>query len=262
MKSCEIYNPITNEWEFTDSLSLARDNHIQILLDNGNVMVVGGRVYDNNSYEIENTSCEMFDITTEKWETIGDLSESRTVPGVFKISENRLLIVGGDAENTWELYDLENNQSIFLEKFPAQQTINNTNSLQLNDQSVIVIGGYEWSVDSGIQVLSPSQRCWSFDITTDINEEEILSSNFKLYQNYPNPFNPSTKISYNIPQNSFVSLVILNSLGEKVRTLVSEYQNDGYYEINFNSENLPSGIYYYRIRTDGLIKTNKMVLIK
>nr|HPI36866.1 T9SS type A sorting domain-containing protein [Ignavibacteriaceae bacterium] len=62
-----------------------------------------------------------------------------------------------------------------------------------------------------------------------------------------NPFNPSTLIRYELPNESSVKLIIYNSLGQVVKELVSEVQQSGYYEVNFNASNLSSGIYFYSI---------------
>jgi pectin methylesterase-like acyl-CoA thioesterase len=91
---------------------------------------------------------------------------------------------------------------------------------------------------------------------------------FALSQNYPNPFNPSTRISYSLPFESNVKLIVYNSLGETVKELVNSYQNGGYYELTFDSKNLSSGIYFYTISAvskDGLhnfTNTKKMMLLK
>jgi hypothetical protein len=85
---------------------------------------------------------------------------------------------------------------------------------------------------------------------------------FDLSQNYPNPFNPSTKIDFNIPNDGFVSLKVFNISGKDVATLVSEFKTSGYHTINFNASNLSSGIYYYRLESNGISKTMKMALIK
>jgi photosystem II stability/assembly factor-like uncharacterized protein len=99
------------------------------------------------------------------------------------------------------------------------------------------------------------------------NVNENLPSGFSLYQNYPNPFNPETKIKYFIPSNvkgerSNVKLVIFNNLGKEVKTLVNEKQSAGNYEVNFNGENLSSGVYFYKLETTGFSDTKKMLLIK
>lgn len=93
-------------------------------------------------------------------------------------------------------------------------------------------------------------------------ETENMSAEFGITQNYPNPFNPTTKIKYSLGNRSYVQLEIYNLLGEKVETLVSEYQNRGNYQIEFNAQDLPSGIYLYSINADNFRKTNKMILLR
>ena len=95
--------------------------------------------------------------------------------------------------------------------------------------------------------------------------EERLSSlpvNFSLEQNYPNPFNPSTKISYSISDQSYVSLKVLDILGREISTLVNKNQPTGNYEVEFNASDLTSGIYFYRIQAGDFVETKKMVLMK
>ena len=89
-----------------------------------------------------------------------------------------------------------------------------------------------------------------------------LPEKYFLSQNFPNPFNPSTTIEYSIPKNSFVKLEVFNVLGSKIAVLVNDYKNPGSYKINFNSGNLASGIYYYRLKVNNYLKTRKMILLK
>jgi hypothetical protein len=89
-----------------------------------------------------------------------------------------------------------------------------------------------------------------------------LPEKFALGQNYPNPFNPSTKIRFDIAKNSNVSLVIYNSLGQQVKSLVNEFKTAGYYEAEFAAGDLPSGTYFYRLTTDNFVETKKMLLVK
>ncbi|NNG26439.1 MAG: T9SS type A sorting domain-containing protein, partial [Ignavibacteriaceae bacterium] len=101
---------------------------------------------------------------------------------------------------------------------------------------------------------------------TDTIFAEVLNENnvkeYKLSQNYPNPFNPRTKIKYQIPELSFVTLKIYDVLGNKVATLFNEEKPAGSYEIEFNVANLTSGIYFYQLRTVNFIGTKKMILLK
>jgi aminopeptidase N len=94
-----------------------------------------------------------------------------------------------------------------------------------------------------------------------INQGEIPIV-FNLYQNYPNPFNPVTKINYDIPERTKVSIKIYDVLGKIVAEPVNEYKNAGRYEASFDATNLPSGIYYYEINAGSFTDTKKMVLVK
>ncbi|MEO8665818.1 MAG: T9SS type A sorting domain-containing protein, partial [Ignavibacteria bacterium] len=103
----------------------------------------------------------------------------------------------------------------------------------------------------------------------NINNSNIISSGKKyyLYQNFPNPFNSSTRISYFLETNSFVSLKIYDMLGKEIKTMVSEYQDQGNHNKSFNSGDLASGIYFYKIEINGpgenrYIQTKRMVLLK
>lgn len=85
---------------------------------------------------------------------------------------------------------------------------------------------------------------------------------FDLKQNYPNPFNPNTKIRYQIPIESKVVIKIYDILGAELLTLLEEEKKPGAYEIELNTQSLPSGIYIYRIIAGNFVETKKMVLEK
>jgi arabinogalactan endo-1,4-beta-galactosidase len=103
----------------------------------------------------------------------------------------------------------------------------------------------------------------AFDSTTSIVQilNEELNS-FNLYQNYPNPFNSSTIIKYEIPHGSFVTLKLFNVLGNEIAILVDDFKPAGFHKLNFNAENLPSGIYFYIIKAEKFIDSKKMILLK
>jgi hypothetical protein len=99
-------------------------------------------------------------------------------------------------------------------------------------------------------------------IVSSTDEPEELPTAYSLSQNYPNPFNPTTKIEYSLPEAANVRLAVYNSLGQEVASLLNEYQSIGKYIIDFNANNLPSGIYFYKIQSGNFNKTQKMVLMK
>ena len=98
--------------------------------------------------------------------------------------------------------------------------------------------------------------------TTDLKEDVNSVYEFKLAQNYPNPFNPSTKINYSIQADGLVTLKVFNILGQEVATLVNDFKIAGAHTINFDASKLSSGIYLYKISSNGFNLTKKMMLIK
>lgn len=92
------------------------------------------------------------------------------------------------------------------------------------------------------------------ETTTGIAEEHPTSdgavpASFGLGQNYPNPFNPSTNISYDVARSGFVSIVVFNQLGRQIGILAQGYRQAGRYTVTWQAEDLPGGIYYYRMQT-------------
>ena len=98
--------------------------------------------------------------------------------------------------------------------------------------------------------------------TTDIENDIKTVYNYKLDQNYPNPFNPSTKINYSIQAEGLVTLKVYNIIGQSVATLVNEFKTAGAHTVNFDATKLSSGIYLYKIDSNGFTQTKKMMLVK
>lgn len=85
----------------------------------------------------------------------------------------------------------------------------------------------------------------------------------RLSQNYPNPFNPQTVIEYHLTERQVVTLTIHNSIGQQVAILAEQkIQNAGSHQLEFDASSLPSGIYFYQLKTDGFSYTRKMTLLK
>lgn len=94
-----------------------------------------------------------------------------------------------------------------------------------------------------------------------------IPNQFELSQNYPNPFNPTTTIKYQLAQNSKVTLEIYDMLGQRIKTLVNDVQDAGYYSVSWDGSNnfgqqVSSGIYIYRLQAGSFVKTLKMNLLK
>ncbi|GAB4175014.1 MAG: hypothetical protein Kow00108_10120 [Calditrichia bacterium] len=97
-------------------------------------------------------------------------------------------------------------------------------------------------------------------LNTDAGEN--IASKFQLHQNYPNPFNPTTLIQYDLAESSQITLQVYNSAGQLVKTLVDGYKSQGSHQILFDSNGLPSGLYYYQLQSGGQNITKKMILMK
>ena len=98
---------------------------------------------------------------------------------------------------------------------------------------------------------------------TDIRERElIIPRHFMLMQNYPNPFNPATTITFSLPKQQLVTLMIYNLLGREVQMLINEQRQTGMHTVTFDASHLSSGIYFYRLQAGDYTETKKMILLK
>jgi hypothetical protein len=102
----------------------------------------------------------------------------------------------------------------------------------------------------------------TFNYSNVVNINYNVPREFVLNQNFPNPFNPSTRITYFVPKESFVSIKVYDFLGREVKTLVNNFQTTGSYETVFDASDLPSGTYFYTLVTDNYSSTKKMLLLK
>ena len=128
---------------------------------------------------------------------------------------------------------------------------------------------YYWRVNAkNISGIGPFSSVWHFITgSTNILGNNEIPKEFMLYNNYPNPFNPTTKIKFDIPKSSFVKLVVYNSLGKEVATLVNEKLSAGSYEVDWpapsgNGLDYPSGLYFYKLFADDYVNVKKMILVK
>lgn len=87
-------------------------------------------------------------------------------------------------------------------------------------------------------------------------------SHFTLEQNYPNPFNPSTTIEFILPAAGLTTLTVYDILGQQVAQPMRDVLSSGTHRVEFVAENLPSGAYFYQLRSNDVIETRKMLLLK
>jgi len=104
-------------------------------------------------------------------------------------------------------------------------------------------------------------------VNSGMNPAAILPEKFSISQNFPNPFNPLTTIAYQLPEEAAVSLIIYNTMGQKIKTLISARQPANYYSVIWNGTNdagqsVATGIYLYRFSAGNFHAVQKMVFLK
>lgn len=103
----------------------------------------------------------------------------------------------------------------------------------------------------------------SFAYSDVVNiEVDFSPKNYTLEQNYPNPFNPTTTIVYQLSADGMVKLKVFDVLGKEVASLVNEHQTAGKYSFEFDASNLSSGVYFYRLESNGFSAMKKLILLK
>jgi photosystem II stability/assembly factor-like uncharacterized protein len=124
---------------------------------------------------------------------------------------------------------------------------------------------YFWRVNAiNAYGSGPWSTVWSF--TPQPNRINLIGntvpSEFNLYNNYPNPFNPTTKIKFDLPENSNIKLAIFDISGKEILRPFNNNLSAGTYEFIFDAKNLSSGFYFYRLESNKFSDTKKMLLIK
>lgn len=171
---------------------------------------------------------------------------------VYNASNYRLMI----AADPNFIATLVDTLGLRIPKFQIPPGILNTNSV------------YFWKVNARNGMgAGPYSSIWFFrtpTVNVNLTSSEIPNK-FRLYANYPNPFNPSTKIKFDIPENSFVTINVFDVLGRKVECLINQTLSAGAYITEWNASSFTSGIYYYKMNVDGsnnFMETKRMVLLK
>lgn len=187
----------------------------------------------------------------------------------FEWGPNHVLVVGGATgqgfsplfNDAW-IYNIDEDQWTQMTNFPIALCayFGGSERFSSKDWAAVITGG----VANGPQLSSATYVLFDTlqSVTSVESIDELVPEKFILSQNYPNPFNPNTTIQFSVPEQSFVKLEVFNTLGEKVTTLVSEELNAGSYKFNWDAENLPSGVYLYKMQTNNFSTSRKMILIK
>jgi len=251
----ELLTPWSNPSTYVDGTT---NISIQLYNQNGNNITVKAFTTAASAVALPPSKPQMLEIEWYNnhpkitWETNieTDIQSYR----IWKHAEGSSMIAAtithnpNNSTHSWVDYDVD-----MPDKFDPQYTysykvkaIDNTNKESLYSNLVSIVGtGGLWKEGN-----------------KDNRNNDLVIKEYSLSQNYPNPFNPTTQISYQIKESGFVQLMIYNTLGQKVATLVNEVKSEGKYTINYNAKNLPSGVYIYTLRVNDFVQSQKMALLK
>lgn len=123
----------------------------------------------------------------------------------------------------------------------------------------------EAKFESGIALISQianKENLSGFQKKTNQDDKEQTTESYFKAKNYPNPFNPTTTISFTLQEASNVTITVYDRLGREVTDLLNSSLSAGYHTVEFNAAAMPSGIYFYRIKTPDRTEVRKMLLSK
>ena len=186
----------------------------------------------------------------------------------YTVEKNIKQLADGSYQLTFRLkQDVKTNPSFFTMPVRLRITLadviwNTTLFNNQQDQSWVIPLGKTFP--SSIEFDPDNWILKDIVTNTSVDKNQEVPTTFSLSQNYPNPFNPSTVISWQLAVSTFVNLRIYDLLGREVATLVDEFQQAGFHNSTFNTQNwsLTSGVYFYTFQASDYIETKKMILIK
>lgn len=176
---------------------------------------------------------------------------------VFSLLVKDSVIFAGTYDNG--VYISTDNGYTWIQKNQGFYTLNvSVSALHSKDNSIFA-GQYNYTPNAGYKCIY--RRSFS-EIISIKKISSNVTDKYILYQNYPNPFNPATKIKFQINDSKHTALNVYDMLGRKIVSLVNGYMTKGIYEVEFNAEDLPSGIYFYRLVVNNFSETRKLILLK
>lgn len=202
---------------------------------------------------------------------VSDSSFSIVTPVPAELISFSSEVIDNDVTLYWTTATETNNSG-----FNVERSVESNEEKNLAWQTVGIVNGNGTSsepqmysfVDGNVSVGKYQYRLKQIDFNGTIEYSNSIQVEinppikFSLEQNFPNPFNPSTTIQYSLTKDSYLTLKVYNINGQEILTLVEGFKKAGVHNLNFVPDNLPSGIYFYRIITEDFSAVRKMTYLK
>jgi len=251
--SLSIYDIAQNSWTQGADFPIEMATYGNAVAKNGKIYSFGG--YDGTTHN----EIYEYNIATNNWTFIGSTPEPISTHSNVIYGDNVFLIGAYDVENRFWKYNLAD----------KSWTVYKSNFIGTRHASAVIFGDRLYTLAGVAQnngkyrYSNVVQSLGLSEFPTSVATTPNQPNRFNLEQNYPNPFNPTTKILFDIQEQSNVTLKIFNSLGEVVTTLINKQLGPGKHEFNFNANNFSSGVYFYELNVNGKWQqTKKMTLVK
>ena len=257
INTCEIFDPKNLRWSFTAPMHYERAGHSATLLKDGRVLIVGG----------QQGIPEIYDPLKDEWIEEGQVFLAVGHNIAFTISNEKYLLlihdINGNISNPgWELYSLENFESVYYENF--KRIVWDQVILKINEQRILIAGGTE-GILAEPPAIVPTQFCQMYDVNlTGIREKnhaKDLKDDF-IISCFPNPFNSITNISWKMNTSGLFSIELYNSLGEKMNIIYEGMLNEGIHEFKFNMNGYSCGVYLIKAIFKNKMRVTKIIYLK
>jgi len=203
------------------------------------------------------------------------------VSNVFTIVSGPIMLTAPNGGQIWQADENRNiiwNANSTVPNVKLEYSSNNFQSWTTIIASVPATSGtYTWKIPSGINsslcrvrvsdatdltICDYSHNPFTINNVSDITDEPVIVTDYKLENNFPNPFNPTTTINYQLAMDNAVRLTVYNAKGEEVRVLANGLMSAGYHSVIFDAAHFNSGVYFYKLQTAGKTFIKKMILLK
>ncbi|MGH7495551.1 MAG: Kelch repeat-containing protein [bacterium] len=257
----EAYDPATDTWESLAPMPTARE-HLAAAVIDSLIYVVGGRNQNAFGQLTNSSKLEAYSPASNRWYTLPDMPTARGGLAAAAM-DGKLYAFGGEyfgatgsgvfAQN--EEYDPTT--GVWREMLALPTPRHGMQAVAAGD-TIFVIGG---GPIAGYSVTAVNEG-FTFAPLTNVEEKPQEIIGFELRQNYPNPFNAATRITFTLPRAAEVQLSVADVHGREVTMLIRQRLPAGRHEVDFRGERLASGVYQCRLRAGGIVRNQKMVLLR